>query len=157
MRQLDATRHVPIIALSASSSNASEAGALEAGADAFVSKPVEVKSLIRLMGELMALQWQFPARERDQAKIDLAAAAPMVLPPLDQLEHLLQIANVGSMRDVKRQAAVILQQDERYRPFADRLHRLADEFRSIEIVEFVKEAIGRTKTPPIRATSPSSS
>lgn len=147
MRQLDATRHVPIIALSASSSSASEAGALEAGADAFLSKPVEVKSLIKLMGELMALQWQFPEREGDKAKMDLAAAAPMVLPPLDQLEHLLEIARVGSMRDLKEYVAVILQQDERHRPFADRLHRLADEFRSIEVVEFVKEAISRTKTP----------
>lgn len=147
MRQLDATRHIPIIGLSASSSSASEAGALGAGADAFISKPVEVNSLIKLMGELMALQWRFPERQGDKVKMDLAAAAPMVLPPLDQLEHLLEIARVGSMRDVKEHVAVILQQDERHRPFAERLHRLADEFRSIEIVEFVKEAISRTKTP----------
>jgi CheY-like chemotaxis protein len=146
MRQLDATRHVPIIALSASSSNATEAGAADAGADAFLSKPIEVKSLIKLMGELMALQWQFPERKDDTKKMDLAAVGPMVLPPLDQLEHLLEIAKVGSMRGLKKYVAVILQQDERHRPFADRLHTLADDFRSVEIVEFVKDAIRRTKT-----------
>jgi signal transduction histidine kinase/ligand-binding sensor domain-containing protein/CheY-like chemotaxis protein len=146
LRQRDATRHVPIIALSASSSSASEAGALEAGADAFLSKPIEVRSLIKSMGELMRLQWHFPERQGDKAMMDSAAAAPMVLPPLDQLERLLEIAKVGSMRGVKQQAAAILQQDERHRPFADRLQRLADEFRSIEIVEFVRAAISRTKT-----------
>jgi signal transduction histidine kinase/ligand-binding sensor domain-containing protein/DNA-binding NarL/FixJ family response regulator len=152
MRQLDATGHVPIIALSASSSSASEAGALEAGAHAFVSKPIAVKSLIKLMGELMALQWQFPEREGETEKMNLAAAAPMVLPPLDQLERLLEIALAGSMRDVKKHVAVILQQDDRHRPFADRLHRLADEFCSIEIVEFVKEAISRTKAQEDRGS-----
>ena len=35
----------------------------------------------------------------------------VVLPPLDQLEHLLEIARVGSMRNVKKQVAMILQQD----------------------------------------------
>lgn len=142
LRQLDATRHVPIIAMSASAANASEAGALEAGADAFLSKPVEVKALIKSMGELLVLQW----REGDKGTMDLTAAALRVLPPLDQLERLLEVAKVGSMRGVKKQAALILQQDERHRPFVDRLDKLADEFRSIEIVELVKAAISRSKT-----------
>jgi CheY-like chemotaxis protein len=144
LRQLDATRHIPIIALSASSSSASEAGALEAGADAFVSKPIEVKSLIKLMGQLLALQWRFPKRARETEPLDVAAA-PMVLPPLDQLEQLLNVAKTGSMRGVKKRVAAILHQNEKYRTFADRLDRLADEFRSIEIVEFVNEAIEKTK------------
>jgi signal transduction histidine kinase/CheY-like chemotaxis protein len=144
LRQLDATRYVPVIALSASSSTASEAGALEAGADAFLSKPIEVKRLIKLMGELMALQWRFPQSEGGNKRLDMAAAQ-MVLPSIEQLEHLLKIAKTGSMRGVKKQVAEILHQDERHRAFADRLHRLADEFRSIEIVESVEEAIAQTK------------
>jgi CheY-like chemotaxis protein len=144
MRQLDATRHVPMVALSASSSTASEAGALEAGADAFLSKPVEVYSLINLMGRLMALQWRFPEREDDRGQPHLTAAQ-MELPSLDQLERLLAIAQTGSMRAVKKQVAEISGHDERHRAFAERLYKLADEFRSIEIVEFVKEALAKTK------------
>jgi hypothetical protein len=64
------------------------------------------------------------------------------------LEQLLTIAQTGNMRAVRKQVAEISRQDERHRPFADRLLKLADEFRSIEIVELVEEAIAKTKAPP---------
>jgi len=145
LRRMDAARHIPIVLLSASSSGANEAGALEAGADVFLSKPLEVEKLIKLMGALLNLRWRFPEQRGGEGEMPVAAAAPMVLPSINQLEQLLNVANMGYMREVKVHATLIQQQDERYAPFAGKLHTLADEFRSAAIVEFVKDAINRRK------------
>ncbi len=143
IRKLDNTRHIPIIAVSANSSSVTEAMALEAGANVFLSKPLQINILIRRMGDLMVLQWRETESRSDNSKS--SATAPMVLPTLEQLEHLLNTVNMGNMRDIKAEADMILQQDERYRLFAEKLHKLADEFHTVAIVELVQSAIDQVK------------
>jgi signal transduction histidine kinase/ligand-binding sensor domain-containing protein/DNA-binding NarL/FixJ family response regulator len=145
LRRIDITRQTPIIALSANSSSVNEAAALEAGANAFLSKPFKVETLILLVGDLMDLQWCFPQADAEAQTEPPTASSTVVLPPLDQLERLLEVANCGNMRDIKTQAALLVQQDERYRPFAGQVQRLADDFLSIEVVELVRKAIERVK------------
>jgi signal transduction histidine kinase len=57
LRQLPATRGVPIIAASASPSRENEAASLAAGADVFVPKPIERQRLLQHVGELLGLRW----------------------------------------------------------------------------------------------------
>lgn len=146
LRRLDSTRSIPIIALSANSSSVNKDMALQAGANAFLAKPLEINNLIDLMGELMALQWQ---QAEDGERRDVASpspAVPIILPPLRQLQRLLEVVNIGNMRAIKAQASLLRARDERYDEFAEKLEKLADEFRSVAVVELVRAAIHRAKS-----------
>jgi signal transduction histidine kinase/ActR/RegA family two-component response regulator len=57
LREDPALRAVPVIAVSASAARVDREQCLGAGADAFLDKPVDVAALLRLIGELLQLQW----------------------------------------------------------------------------------------------------
>lgn len=57
-QQRDA-QSIPIIMLSANASGADSEQALNAGAKAFLSKPINTDLLLQTMAELMALEWQY--------------------------------------------------------------------------------------------------
>ncbi|HEU0203073.1 MAG TPA: AAA family ATPase [Burkholderiaceae bacterium] len=59
LRSLPALRSVPIVVVSANPSEASKNECLAAGADAFLTKPIQVDELIRLVGKLLQLTWQY--------------------------------------------------------------------------------------------------
>jgi DNA-binding response OmpR family regulator len=49
---------LPIIALSAHASNADRTECLAAGANAFMTKPIDMSQLLALIAELLGLAWQ---------------------------------------------------------------------------------------------------
>jgi CheY-like chemotaxis protein/anti-sigma regulatory factor (Ser/Thr protein kinase) len=57
LRGQEATRQLPVIALSANASNADRDEALAAGADIFIAKPFERAELLRHLGERLDLRW----------------------------------------------------------------------------------------------------
>jgi len=57
LRALPALSAVPIIAVSASASSADQRLSLDAGADAFVAKPIDVDVLLQHVGRLLHLSW----------------------------------------------------------------------------------------------------
>ncbi len=56
------TETIPVIILSANSSQEHQQMAARAGADAFISKPINIKKLLTLIGELLVLEWQMTTR-----------------------------------------------------------------------------------------------
>ncbi len=133
LRQLPGLADVPVIALSANASGADEAGSLAAGATAFLPKPIDVDRLLAKVGELLALRWTQPTRP-------LAAPEelPLVPPSSEDLNALYQLAKVGHMRSIREHAQRLGEQDERCRPFAERLCSMADRFESRAIVELIE-------------------
>lgn len=59
IRRNPAWRELPVIAVSANASGTDKARCLAAGADAFIAKPIDRASLLQLVGERLALQWQW--------------------------------------------------------------------------------------------------
>jgi PAS domain S-box-containing protein len=57
LRRVPGLRSVPVLALSASASEAEQARSLETGADAFLAKPIVVDRLLEHVGRLLRLQW----------------------------------------------------------------------------------------------------
>ena len=57
LRSQEATKHLPVIALSANASNMDRDEALAAGADLFIAKPFERSELLRHLGEQLNLRW----------------------------------------------------------------------------------------------------
>jgi signal transduction histidine kinase/CheY-like chemotaxis protein len=57
LRQAQATRHVPVIVASASATDRDRRASIEAGANAFLPKPIHFGNLLRELGSLLQLRW----------------------------------------------------------------------------------------------------
>jgi len=140
LREMETIGDVPIIILSANSSNIDKEQALASGANAFMTKPLNIGKLVELIGSLLNLQWQYleqPISER----VSQTDEDAMLLPSQEELESLLEVVNIGNMRDIKAQAALLLQQNGQYRAFVDKINKLANGFRSKELTLLVQKSI----------------
>jgi PAS domain S-box-containing protein len=137
LRQQDAFRRVPIIALSASVSASDSAQCLAAGMDAFLPKPLDADKLLEQMARLLHLTWTY--RTTQPAPEPLPAGGPIVVPPEAEMELLYRLARLGNMQEIMAQVERLTELDERYRPFADRLSALARGYQSKAVLRLVEE------------------
>lgn len=139
IRQSPEMRDIPIIAISAGASRSDETDCLQAGMNAFLSKPVELETLLSHMGALLHINWLY-----DAAEPSASADAPFLIPPPEKVETLYQLALMGNMRDILQQVTLLIEMDAAYRPFAEHLGRLAREYQSKAIVSFIEQYRERT-------------
>ncbi len=135
IRQMPAWRRVPVIAVTAGASPEDEARCREAGADAFVPKPVEHDVLLRAIGTQLGLAWITGPAAPDAPPEEEEAA--LVVPPTEEIEVLWQLARIGNMRKIREQAGYLRTLDPSYAPFADHLDALARGYHSKDLAAFV--------------------
>jgi signal transduction histidine kinase/DNA-binding response OmpR family regulator len=155
LHQLPGLEKVPVIAISANASGKNEAKALAAGADAFLTKPIDLGNLLAQIAAVLQLEWTYqlpksgpasgPFSQRDPSRRD--PPEPLVALPAQELAVLHRLALLGSMRDIARHAAHLSELDgHRYGAFADELKALAKGYQSQAILRLVEQHIdwGRT-------------
>ncbi|BAL27192.1 PAS/PAC sensor hybrid histidine kinase (plasmid) [Azoarcus sp. KH32C] len=130
LRQLPELADVPVVVVSASAGRDDEALSLAAGASAFLSKPVQQEGLLQTIGGLLGLHWTHAQGEEEVR----AAETPMAVPLRPELEVLHRLAQAGDIRNIRIWAAKLLEGDEAYRPFAERIQRLAATYQSKAIL-----------------------
>jgi signal transduction histidine kinase len=136
IRALPGLERVAIIAISASVSNEEEDDTLVAGANAFMTKPVDQNLLLEKIGGYLGLTLLYEADGEAPAAAP-AGADGFTAPPDHEIEILVQLAKEGNMRDIRRQADHIEALDPRYQGFAERLRQLAKAYQSKAILEMV--------------------
>ena len=109
----------------------------EAGCDAFLSKPVRAKELYALLETHLNLTWKYapPAEVIIPEKV---IQEPLIPPPPDELAALHKTALFGDMSEIKERAAHIIALGEQYRPFGEKLQRLARDFEEKKILSLVE-------------------
>lgn len=148
IREHPAIHDVCIIAISASVAKEDQEGTMLAGANAFMSKPVQQNQLLEKIGEFLQLSLIYDSVD-DAALAKLNAlnepTAALVAPPEQQIDVLCQLAREGNMREIRRYADYIDTLDGRYKAFTDKLRRLARGYQSKALVDMVNEyAQGRS-------------
>jgi PAS domain S-box-containing protein len=146
IRRLPEWGKIPIIALSASAGHDDESACLEAGADAFLSKPVDHDVLLHAIGARLSLQWttgQAPLRPRDADEEDAA----MVIPSAQEIEALWKLARIGNMRTIIEQADHLASIDPAYALFTQRLQTLAQGYHSKALIAFVERHRAASTAP----------
>jgi signal transduction histidine kinase/DNA-binding NarL/FixJ family response regulator len=141
IRQLPSAREVPIVAVSASASSSDRIRCMEAGVNAFLTKPIDQGLLLKHIGDFLGLSWIY----QQQAPSETYGGV-VLPPPRDEMEVLHELALNGSMRDIAQWAVHLTSRDERYRGFANRLRELAQGFESKAILELVEGYLARN--PP---------
>lgn len=142
LRQWPDFRRTPVIAVSARVSGADVADALDAGVNAFLPKPIDIKRLLAHIGDLLKIDWMYASGEAGpllQHGVDEWLEAP----PPEEMQRLHRLAQEGSMRDIIRQTEYLEKLDERYRPFAAHLRALAQGYRSKAILNWVEHYIDK--------------
>ena len=134
MRADPALARVAIIGVSASTSKSDEERVRAAGANVFLSKPVDLGRLMGEIATLLELSWIHEPRADNGA----AVPGPLLPPPRAELEALHRLAMIGNMKDIREHASHIASLGERYRPFGERLRMLAEAYRSKAILELVE-------------------
>ncbi len=140
LRGMEAFKEVPIIAVSASVSGIDSDKSLEAGANVFLPKPIDMGQLLRQIATLLPLDWTYD-RPEEKTAAEPEATGFMVVPPLEEMEVLHRLARLGNMRDILERATYLAELDQRYRPFAHQLHLLAKGYQTKAILLLVERCL----------------
>jgi PAS domain S-box-containing protein len=118
LRKLAGGETAAILAVSADASPAARQGAMAAGADGFVAKPVFRPDLLREMAAVAGLEW---LREpRDEAPAE-AEKSPLIPPPADEIERLHQAARIGDLGGIRAAAEGLMARSPEYSAFCERV------------------------------------
>jgi len=132
-------KQLQVIVSSASVSQLDQQMSLEAGGDAFLSKPVQADELFSLLAEHLQLTWHYEQTESETLSISSTdSTTELILPPTEDLQHLLELAQDGLLIKLTGTARQIGQQDSRYQPFIERILQLAKQFQSDQIEELIQ-------------------
>jgi response regulator RpfG family c-di-GMP phosphodiesterase len=135
LRDIPEFTEVPIIASSASTSDADRMESLMSGASVFFPKPINLNNLLAELGALMQLTWIYEQSDNHEETV----VGPLIVPPDEEMRGLYELAKEGNMRDIRRRADHIAELDDRYIPFADKLRRMAEEYQSEAILYTVEK------------------
>jgi len=146
IRRMPGWAGIPVIAVTASASAEDERQSRDAGANAFLAKPIDHDLLLRTIGSLLSLTWitEQPAPAAPESTDE----ADMAVPPADQIEALWQLAQMGNMRKIREQAACLRGLDPGYAAFAGRLDTLAQGYQTKQLVAFVARFRAENAVPP---------
>ena len=133
MRRMPSLEAVPVLLVSATVSRSDTDHYLAAGANAFLPKPIDVPQLLQRISDLLKLNWTFAHPEQAPD-----STAPLIPPPQPTLQALSRLAQRGEMRGLREAANQLGTLGEQYKPFANRLHHLAERFESRAITQLIQ-------------------
>jgi PAS domain S-box-containing protein len=136
LRNLPLSADLPIIATSASATLETEVRSREAGASAFVSKPIQEPVLLHAIAVLLRLDWIFD--KNTASDVRGSGGDDVVPPPPDEMEVLRRLALAGNMRSIRDRADHVRGLDPRYAAFAAQLQALAEGYQSSAITTMIE-------------------
>ncbi|MBE9041311.1 PAS domain S-box protein [Oscillatoriales cyanobacterium LEGE 11467] len=149
IRKEPTIKDVPIVANSASILAEDRAGCYDAGCDAFLIKPIVLERLLNLLQEQLGLEWVYediplPALTDDKLRSMERSedeSLPVTSPPPETLEQLLELTRQGDIRGILQQAELLVQTEEQWIPFANRVGQLAESFQEVKLREWLEELL----------------
>ncbi|MGL5082548.1 MAG: ATP-binding protein [Microcoleaceae cyanobacterium] len=150
IRQIPEIQEIPIIAISASLMDSEQHKSRIGGCDAFLPKPVEEQSLLKMLGHYLHLEWIYeqqiqPTQTEFQSSIQdevSMVSEELVVPPLEEIEVLYELAMLGNMRKIQERAVYLEELDVKYTCFSQKIKALASEFRDGEIIALIERFLG---------------
>ncbi|MBD2204015.1 response regulator [Calothrix sp. FACHB-1219] len=125
--------HLKIIVSSASVFDSDKQKSLDAGGDDFLPKPVQASELFEKLQTYLELEWIY-----DDNDTNSPITQEVVLPPIDELQKLYELALKGRIKAIQNQLSQIEKIDTKFRPFVQELQQLAQSFQ-IEKIQTIME------------------
>ncbi|MEA5513406.1 CHASE2 domain-containing protein [Nodularia sp. UHCC 0506] len=143
------TRHIPIIVSSASVFEENQQRSLEAGATAFLPKPLQIDELFEALQSLLKVEWIYaqstPLQSSSQPQ--QITNAELIIPSQDVLQQLYHLAMMGDIPAIEGIIGELIQQNTQLTPFAHELNKLTTNFQTAKIRQFLKSFVKTTESP----------
>ncbi|MEM8640642.1 MAG: ATP-binding protein [Cyanobacteria bacterium P01_G01_bin.54] len=149
IRRHPAGAGIPVVVSSASVSLLDQHRALDCGGDRFLPKPVDATTLLAILADCLALDWQYAAEPA--TAVPSGSTEAVAIPPTEALARLLAIARQGDAAGIREQIATW---EPRYQTFALPLLQWATAFK-IEEIEAHLQTHLQTQSPaqPTQSTT----
>ena len=113
-----------------------------AGGNDFLAKPVDAFELFTLLAVHLQLTWQYDESEVDAALSNsLLSTAELIVPPVKDLQILLELAEDGLLKELVKTAEEIGAKDVQYQPFIQQIQQLAKQFKTEKIELLIQKYI----------------
>jgi len=131
---------VVIIAISASVYREVQQRSLQAGCDAFLTKPVQLEAMLHILQTSLQLEWIYEPTQQlpALAESDLSKPAAATLPP-EHVSSLLELASKGRVKKLLQQLDDLEQADPQYQPLIGELRGFIKQFRLQDVVARLAE------------------
>ena len=134
LRDMPGHERLPVIVLSAGASGIERTKSLKAGADVFLSKPVDFEALLDHIGSLLQLEW---VREAAPGSTDGKVDGKDARPAAQDIEELFRLARIGNMASIRAYADALAKRDLSQAAFASQVSALAAKFESRALMELI--------------------
>ncbi len=137
IRENEQLRSLKVIVSSASVAQLDQQMSLDAGGDDFLTKPLQVNDLFRLLEKHLELTWKtedIPDKSSDQQQ-----PTELIPPPLADLQAWLELVQEGRLKKLIAAAEQLEQQSNRYQPFTQQIIQLAKQFQSEQLEQFIQQ------------------
>ncbi|MBD2356060.1 CHASE2 domain-containing protein [Tolypothrix sp. FACHB-123] len=142
-RGMEQFKNLPIIVSSASVFENYQAQSLEAGANEFLPKPLNINDLLQILQNHLNLEWVY--QEANTAAVNninakLLAQNPqnIIYPSQPELDKLLDMAMRGNIAGLQTLLDEIAKSDDKYLPFVGEIRQLAENFQVKKIRQLLK-------------------
>jgi len=113
----------------------------DAGADAFLPKPVEVDQLFNLLQQLLQLEWIYDDSSVETSIESAPELGTIVVPDAAMLSALYDLARKGLLNDLTQQLETLEQSNSALKSFCQPLRAWAEEFQLKKIRTFLEQHI----------------
>ncbi len=143
LRRSPDLKEVVIIASSASVFETDQYKSLNAGANEFLPKPVQVETLLEMLRVHLKLEWLYEGNKKADNEQDesILLASTIVPPPGEDLSRLYDLALKGRVKAIKDQVNELAKLDEKFTPFAQEIIQLAKTFQIEKIKLFIHQCL----------------
>jgi signal transduction histidine kinase len=139
IRKIPALQNVVIIAISASIFDMDQEQSRIAGCDAFLEKPIDEQKLFGLLESFCQFEWIYEDSMIEAMLHGQATSGLLVPPPLEELKILHEFAKLGNISRIRKRAKHLLKLDNKFAPFANKLHQLANQFEDEKIQNLINK------------------
>jgi len=133
---------IVVIVSSASVFEQDRQESLNAGANAFLPKPVQVDDLLSLLQTHLHLEWEYAhttiSGNQPETTATHSASDAIIPPDPDSLQTLYHLAMMGNLQAIEAMLAELQTQNSRVSGFISALQPLIDNFQTRKVREFIK-------------------
>jgi CHASE2 domain-containing sensor protein/CheY-like chemotaxis protein/nitrogen-specific signal transduction histidine kinase len=130
-------KNTVIIISSASVFEADRNNSLAAGADDFLAKPVQLRTLLNLLEKYLKIEFIYANFSPEKEKNTPQNQDIITYPPAAEIDKILDLAKRGNIKEIQLILDIIEKSDENYIPFVVAIRELADNFQ----IKRIKESI----------------
>ncbi|BAB77008.1 CHASE2 domain-containing protein [Anabaena sp. FACHB-709] len=137
------TSSIPIIVSSASVFEENRQRSLQAGATAFLPKPLQIDELFNALRSLLQVEWIYAPSASLSLSPQPGPTTPteLVLPSQDVLQQLYHLSMMGDIPAIEGILRELIQHNSQLTPFATELSKLTTNFQTAKIRQFLKSFV----------------